>query len=60
MVSGIQYHDSRSSMKSILRIQSEAIKANGGAEYIELKRIEKWKGNVPTRVTNATPFLNIK
>ena len=35
-----------------IRIQSEAIQKNGGDQYVELKRIEKWNGNVPTMVTN--------
>lgn len=30
-----------------IRIQSEAIKAQGGSEYLELKRIEKWNGVYP-------------
>ena len=31
-----------------IRIQAEAIKSTGGAEYIQLKWIEKWNGTVPS------------
>lgn len=30
-----------------IRIQAEAIKAQGGAEYVQLKYIEKWDGKLP-------------
>lgn len=30
-----------------IRIQSQAVQAQGGASYIELKRIEKWDGRLP-------------
>ena len=45
-----------------IRIQSEAIKQNWGQEYVELKRIEKWDGKLPTQmIPNSTvPFLNVK
>lgn len=43
-----------------IRIQSEAIQKNGWAEYVELKRIEKWNWVLPTMVTNGTPLMNIK
>lgn len=43
-----------------IRIQSEAIQKSGGAEYVELKRIEKWNWQLPTMVTNGQPLLNIK
>lgn len=43
-----------------IRIQTQAIKEAGGQEYVELKRIEKWDGKLPTTVTNGTPLLNIK
>lgn len=33
-----------------IRIQAEAIQNNGGAEYVELKRIEKWDGKMPTYI----------
>lgn len=31
-----------------IRIQAEAIKSQGGAEYVNLKWIEKWDGKLPT------------
>jgi len=45
-----------------IRIQSEAIQKNWGQEYVELKRIEKWDGKLPTQmIPNSTvPFLNVK
>ena len=44
-----------------IRIQSEAIKAQGGVEYVQLKAIEKWDGNLPTTMAGGvTPFINIK
>lgn len=33
-----------------IRIQADAIQNNGGAEYVELKRIEKWDGKMPTYI----------
>ena len=31
-----------------IRIQAEAVKSQGGAEYVQLKAIEKWNGALPT------------
>lgn len=31
-----------------IRIQTEAIRSSGGAEYVQLKWIEKWNGKLPT------------
>lgn len=44
-----------------IRIQAEAITSQGGAEYVQLKAIEKWNGTVPTTmVPGATvPFINL-
>lgn len=43
-----------------IRIQAEAITQQGGANYVQLKAIEKWKGDVPTYMMgNATPFINL-
>ena len=33
-----------------IRIQAEAIQTSGGEEYVELKRIEKWNGVMPTYI----------
>ncbi len=30
-----------------IRVQSDAIRAQGGAEYVKLKAIEKWNGVLP-------------
>jgi prohibitin 2 len=35
------------------RIQIESIKQNGGDQYIELKRIEKWTGLIPLNAKNV-------
>lgn len=43
-----------------IRIQAEAIKNSGGAEYVQLRAIEKWNGILPTTVGGAVPFINIK
>lgn len=45
-----------------IRIQSEAIQAQGGANYVQLKAIEKWDGKLPTQFIpgQTVPFLNLK
>jgi len=44
-----------------IRIQVQAIQNQGGEEYVELKRIEKWNGAYPTTMLgSATPLLNLK
>lgn len=42
-----------------IRIQAEAITQQGGADYVRLKAIEKWQGNVPTTMIPdaAIPFV---
>lgn len=44
-----------------IRIQAEAITQQGGDNYVQLKAIEKWKGEVPaTMVPGASvPFINL-
>ncbi|CAN5286527.1 prohibitin family protein [soil metagenome] len=43
-----------------IKIQAEAVKAQGGAEYVQLKAIEKWNGALPTTMAGGTmPFLNL-
>ncbi len=44
-----------------IRAQAEAINKQGGAEYVQLKWIEKWNGALPTTQlgTNATPMLTV-
>lgn len=44
-----------------IRIQAQAITQQGGAEYVNLKAVEKWNGVLPQyQLSNTTPFLNIK
>lgn len=44
-----------------IRIQAEAVTSQGGADYVKLKAIEKWNGNVPSHmIPNATvPFIDL-
>ena len=43
-----------------IRIQAQAIQNQGGAEYVNLKAIEKWNGDLPTYMMgNSVPFVNI-
>lgn len=44
------------------RIQAQSLSAQGGADFVQLKAIEKWNGVLPTSITpNGTvPFLNLK
>ena len=44
-----------------IRIQAQAIQAQGGAEYVNLKSVEKWNGQLPTYMMgNSVPFVNLK
>lgn len=45
-----------------IRISAQAINSQGGADYVQLKAVEKWNGVLPTQfVPNASvPFLNLK
>ena len=44
-----------------IRIQAEAIRSQGGAEYVQLQAIKAWHGEVPQYVSglNAVPFINL-
>ena len=43
-----------------IRIQAQAIQNQGGAEYVNLKAIEKWNGTLPQYMLgNTTPFINL-
>lgn len=42
-----------------IQIQAQAIKEQGGAEYVQLKAIEKWNGQLPQVSSNAVPFINL-
>lgn len=45
-----------------IRIQAQAINSQGGADYVNLKAVEKWDGHLPQQmIPNATlPFINLK
>jgi regulator of protease activity HflC (stomatin/prohibitin superfamily) len=44
-----------------IRIQAEAVKNNGGAEYLQLQAINKWNGQLPTYMgAGPLPILNLK
>lgn len=43
-----------------IKAQAEAINKQGGAEYVQLKWIEKWNGALPTtQLSGATPLINL-
>ena len=44
-----------------IRIQAQAINSQGGADYVNLKAIEQWDGQLPTQFVpgSAVPFINI-
>ncbi len=42
-----------------IQIQAQAIKEQGGAEYVQLKAIEKWNGELPQVSSGAVPFINL-
>lgn len=43
------------------RIQAQSLSAQGGADYVNLKAIEKWDGHLPTQMIpgSTVPFLNL-
>lgn len=44
-----------------IRIQAQAIQQQGGAEYVNLKAVEKWNGTLPQYMMgNSVPFVNLK
>lgn len=43
-----------------IQIQAQAIKEQGGAEYVQLKAIEKWDGKLPQVSGGNTPFINMQ
>lgn len=44
------------------RISSQALAAQGGEDYVNLKAIEKWDGHLPTQMIpgSSVPFLNLQ
>lgn len=45
-----------------IKIQAQAINSQGGADYVNLKAIEKWNGVLPAQMIpgGTVPFINIK
>ncbi len=45
-----------------IRIQSQAINSQGGADYVQLQAITKWDGHLPTQMIpgSTVPFINLK
>jgi len=45
-----------------IKIQSEAVRAQGGKEYVQMKAIEKWDGSLPTYLggNGPIPFIEAK
>lgn len=43
------------------RISSQALAAQGGADYIQLRAIQQWDGHLPTQMIpgTAVPFINL-
>ncbi len=43
------------------RIKAQSLSAQGGADYVNLKAIEKWDGHLPTQMIpgSTVPFLNL-
>ena len=44
-----------------IKIQASAIQSQGGKDYVQLKAIEKWNGQLPTMMTGSgvVPFITI-
>lgn len=44
-----------------IRISAQAINSQGGADYVNLKAIEKWNGQLPIQMIpgSAVPFINV-
>lgn len=44
-----------------IKIQANAINSQGGADYVQLKAIEKWSGMLPQQMIpgSAVPFINL-
>lgn len=44
----------------VIRLRAEAIQKQGGDHLVELEKIKKWNGVLPTNTGGAIPFINIK
>ena len=42
-----------------IAIQASAIQNQGGAQYVQLKALEKWDGKLPNVNSGAIPFINV-
>jgi prohibitin 2 len=42
-----------------IAIQAQAIQTQGGAQYVQLKALEKWDGKLPSVNSGAVPFINV-
>lgn len=44
-----------------IKIQAEAINSQGGADYVQLKAVEKWNGMLPQQMVpgSTVPFINL-
>jgi len=42
-----------------IAIQAQAIQTSGGANYVQLKAIEKWDGKLPNTMAGTVPFVNV-
>jgi len=44
-----------------IKIQAQAINSQGGADYVNLKAIEKWNGTLPVQMipNGSVPFINV-
>lgn len=44
-----------------IKIQAAAIQSQGGADYVQLKAIDKWDGKLPTQQVpgSSVPFINL-
>ncbi len=45
-----------------IRISAQAINSQGGADYVNLKAVEKWNGILPTQMIpgSSVPFINLR
>ena len=57
----IELRDKATAEAEAIRIQAQAIQSQGGAEYVNLKAIEKWDGGLPQYLGGNTPipFINV-
>jgi prohibitin 2 len=56
-----QQIESAKAQAETIRIQAEAINKQGGKDYVQLKAIEKWNGNLPQQMIpgSSVPFINL-